>query len=118
MSNTTDVQLLIGDVAASLFTAAQIQTFLTLSTSGGIENVYAAAALACRSLAASAVLLHKAETIGKYKLDRKSMSSMYLALAKNLQDSVTSTAAFDVAEYAHSDTIAEWIVYNDALRGG
>jgi len=116
MSNTTNVQLMIGDVAAALFTDAQIQSFLTISASGGTENVYKAAALACRSLSASAVLLHKAEKIGNYSLDRKSMAKAYLDLADRFDAMANNIPAVDVIQYAHTDAIARQIVINDAMR--
>jgi len=115
MSNTTDVQLMIGDPTAALFTDAQIQSFLTISATGGTEDVYAAAALACRSLAMSAVLLHKAERMGNYSLDRKSMSAAYLALADKFETMSTSGGAVNVIQYALTPDIAEQIVINDAM---
>jgi len=117
MSNTTDVQLLIGDVAGDLFTDAQIQSFLTMSASGGTENVYAAAALACRSLAASGALLAKAQRIGQYSIDRKSISAAYLAMAHTYDDAVNSVPAVGVIEMSWTDTIADSIVSNNAMRG-
>lgn len=119
MSNTTDVQLMIGDTAAALFTAAEIQSFLTMTAIGGAENVYAAAALACRSLAMSAVLLHKAEKIGNYSLDRKSMAQKYEDMAAAFDKMVTAPpapAAVGVIQFAHTDAIARQIVINDAMR--
>ena len=118
MSNTTDVQLMIGDPTAALFTDAQLQTFLTISASGGTENVHAAAALACRSLSTSAVLLAKAERMGNYSLDRKSMAKAYLDLAEKFEAMSTKTAAIGVAEYSLTDATAREIVRNDALRSG
>ena len=122
MSNTTDVQLMIGDTAAALFTAAEIQTFLTISEVAGTENVFAASALACRSLAASAVLLDKAEEIGNYNLDRKGLATKYETLADKFDKMITDPAtapipaAVGVIQFAHTDDIARQIVVNDAMR--
>ena len=110
---------MIGDVAGALFTAAQIQTFLTLSAVGGTENVYAASALACRSLSVSAVLLHKAEKIGNYTIDRKCMAKKYEDMAADFDKMVVSPpapAAVGVIQYAHTEAIARQIVVNDAMR--
>ncbi|MBW2308519.1 MAG: hypothetical protein JRG73_16455 [Deltaproteobacteria bacterium] len=119
MTNVELVQLLIGDTAAELFTVAQIQAFLDLSAIGGTENVYAAASVSCRSLAASATLLHKAERIGNYSIDRKSMADAYRNMAAEFDKMVTDPpvpTAIGVIQFAHTNAIAQRIVVNDAMR--
>ncbi len=116
MSNVTDVQLMIGDPSAALFTDAQVQSFLNMTASGGVESIFAAAAAACRSLSTSAVLLHKAEKIGNYSLDRKSMSAAYLSLAAEYEKRDQEIPAVGVFEQSWTPQNAVDIVFRDALR--
>ena len=124
MSNVTDVQLMIGDPATAtppvedgaIFTADQIQAFLTMTASGGVESIFAGAAAACRSLASSAVLLHKAEKIGNYGLDRKGMSDLYRALAKDYDERDQAIPAVGVMEQSWTPHNAFQIVFNNVLR--
>ena len=116
MSNVTDVQLMIGDPAGDLFTDAQIADFLRLSETGGVENVFSAAALACRSLAASGVLLAKVESIGNYSLSRATLVEKYLKLADEYQGRVDEIPAVGVFEQSWTPANAIDIIFNDALR--
>jgi hypothetical protein len=119
VTNVEIVRLLIGDTAAppsQLFTDAQIQGFLDVTAAGGVENVFLAAAMALRSLSSSAVLLHKAEKIGNYSLDRKSMSAAYLKAAEDYEAKANSVPAVAVAEFSWTPFNAADIIINDALR--
>ncbi len=124
MSNITDVQLMIGDPATvtppitdgELFTADQIQTFLTISAAGGVENVYSGSALALRSLAASGVLLAKVEQIGNYSLSRATLVEKFLKVAQVYEDRINEIPAVGVMEQTWTPQNAIEILLNDAQR--
>jgi len=118
MTNVASVQLLIGDTAASVFTEAQIQAFLDMTASAGTEIVLAAAALACRSMATSAVLLAKAETIDGYSINRTAMAKDYLAMAATFTSELNRAPAVGVAEMSWTGFTLSEIMRNDALRDG
>ena len=125
MSNVTDVQLMIGDPATAiplpitdgaLFTADQIQTFLTISETGGVENVFSGAAMALRSLAASGVLLAKVESIGGYSISRATLVEKFLKVAQIYEDRVNEIPAVGVMEQSWTPHNAFQIVFNNVLR--
>ncbi len=125
MSNVTDVQLMIGDPATAiplpitdgdLFTADQIQTFLTISASGGVENVYSGSALALRSLAASGVLLAKVESIGSYSLSRATLVEKFLKVAAEYETRADQIPAVGVMEQSWTPHNAVEIILNNAQR--
>ena len=92
MTETEQVQLLIGTVAEATFSDAQIQAFLDL---GG--SVYMAAALALKSWAASAVEALTSEAIGDYSY-RKTAIDNALKVAKNYEEQDASIPVFDWAQ--------------------
>jgi len=113
MTNVEIVSLLIGDTSNALFSTTEIQAFLDLES----DNVYMAASLACHSLATEAARLAKAEKIGNYSIDRKAMSTNYVALAKKYEEMSEDAPAFAIAEQSVSDFALREIVRNAALRG-
>ena len=114
MSDTTDVQLLVGATVAAAFTDANILRFLDL---GG--SVFMAAALALKARAASLAEDMHSETIGDYEYTKAQAASLaegldsekigdyayskkiidnYVKLAANFEERDASTPAFDWAE--------------------
>ena len=92
MTDIEKVQLLIGTVAAALFTDVQIQAFLDM---GG--SVYMAAVLSLKSAAATLVADLKSEKIGDYAYSKDTVANM-LSLADNFEKLEATTPAFDWAE--------------------
>ena len=92
MSDTTDVQLLIGATVAAAFTDAEILRFLDL---GG--SVFMAAALALKAQAASLAEGLDSEKIGDYAYSKKVIDN-YVKLAENFEARDAKTPAFDWAE--------------------
>lgn len=117
MSNVERVKLLIGDQTNLLFTDAEIQEFLTMSAVGGVENVFAAASVACQSLATSGVLLSKIEKIGNYSISRATLTEKYSKLAKDYKALVDEAPAVGVLEQSWTNANAVRILINDAMRG-
>ena len=114
MTDIEKVRLRIGDTAGTIFTDPQIQDFLDEND----DDILLAAADACEALAADAVKLHKAQSIGRYSIDRKGLADTYMALAKELRARAGSeTPAYGVVEQAVSDFAASEIVDNEAMRG-
>lgn len=110
------VRLNIGDTAGisdkQIFDDDDIDEFLTRNNS----NVNLASANACLAIAAQSALLAKAERIGNYELDRRSMAKQYRDLAKQFQEWAESEPAIDVAEINLSPFQAEEILVNEATR--
>ena len=92
MSDTTDVQLLVGATVAAAFTDAEVLRFLDL---GG--SVFMAAALALKARAASLAEDMHSETIGDYEYTKAQVGD-YLRIAKNYEERDAQTPAFDWAE--------------------
>ncbi len=92
MSDTTDVQLLVGTVVSATFTDAEVLRFLDL---GG--SVFMGAALALKSYAATTIEALKAESIGDYSYTKSAIDNA-LKLAANYEERDASTPAFDWAE--------------------
>ena len=101
MSDTTDVQLLIGTVVAASFTDAQILRFLDM----GGDSVFMAAALALKAAAATLVTTAlKSETIGDYEYTKGNSPADYITLAENYEKRAVQEPEMDWAEMDLMDT--------------
>lgn len=116
MSDLSDVRLLISDVDESIFTDAQITSFLTLSG----DSVFLASATALRSMASNAALLAKKEKSMNYEMDRKTVFKALLdtanAFEKRVTDGLDGEVGFDIAERGYTGFNYEDIAVNKALR--
>jgi len=103
------VQLLIGDTSADVFSVAEIQTFLTMEDS----VVKLAAATALDAMAASQSLIAKIFKTGTWSVDRSKISAALQAVAKSLRDAIDSEPSVGVVEMAITEFQQEEIMNRD-----
>jgi len=92
MTDIEKVRLLIGDVAGTQFTDAQIQAFLDMAD----DSVMIAAALALESWAATITDETQSERIGDYSYTKKTADNK-LALAARYRADDASVPVLDIA---------------------
>ena len=83
------------NVDRQLFTDAEIDAFLSLEN----QEVYAAAAMGCRSIAAGvakSAIRYKAEKM--FEIDKKGLPKWYLELAKDYTERATSGEPWEIAD--------------------
>lgn len=115
MTDIEKVRLLANDVNSVVFTDAQIQAFLDLSSSfAGNDQIFFASALACDQRGAKAASTGGVK-IGDYSTN-KGASTEYAAAAQRYRDIVLNTPAWAIVEENLSEMNALIIIRNYILR--
>lgn len=109
------VRALIGDVtqASALLSDEEISAFLSMKS----NDIYGAAALACRRIATSKALLAKRRTAGNFSEDTTGLYKAYLDMAKEFETISKEVPAEGQSEEILTDFQYNNVLQNRSLRG-
>lgn len=114
------VRLLIPDtdITQAIFEDSEIDAFISLE----FGNVFAAAALACETIATDRALTLQVVKLLDVQTDGAKVSDALLAKAKRLRERAAQgdgdNPGFEIAEQVYNNFTARERIYNQALRGG
>lgn len=114
-NNIGKVRAIVGDTTQSsaILSDEQITVFLNLTSS----DLFATAAMALRSMAASKAVLAKLKVAGNYTEDTRAIATQLRELAKDLDEASKSIPADAQVELILNDFQFNNIIWNKTLRG-